>query len=254
MSDHSDTEKLDKYGGRSVHISKVEELVSTGDIIMFKSRNSLSGLQRIATGTNWDHVGMVLKRGKKICDLLEATGDGVHMYPLAQRLEVYSRTLMSEICVRQLQGNVSVNLTKMVEDFFDKVEGKPYELTTKKILFKEGCEDYEDRSGFFCSELVAAAYEECGLLNVEKDNVNRFWPVAFSPSGYFERSLNSSYELGPVILIDCNKAEIGNARRMVSSGCRRKTNFYKSSFKNESSTAAALSKNSNLSEAPSGTE
>ena len=80
---------------------------------------------------------MVLKRGKKICDLLEATGDGVHMYPLAQRLEVYSRTLMSEICVRQLQGNVSVNLTKMVEDFFDKVEGKPYELTTKKILFKK---------------------------------------------------------------------------------------------------------------------
>ena len=117
MSDHSDTHTLDKYGGRSVHISKVEELVSTGDIIMFKSRNSLSGLQRIATGTNWDHVGMVLKRGKTLCDILEATGDGVHMYPLAQRLEVYSRTLMSEICVRQLQGNISVNLTKMLKIF-----------------------------------------------------------------------------------------------------------------------------------------
>ena len=92
---------------------------------------------------------------------------------------------MSEICVRQLQGNISANLTNKVKDFFEKVEGKPYELTTKKILFKEDCEDYEGRSGFFCSELVAAAYEECSLLNVEKDNINRFWPVSFSPSGYF---------------------------------------------------------------------
>ena len=161
---------------------------------------------------------------------------------------------MSEICVRQLQGNISVNLTKNVEDFFDKVEGKPYELTTKKILFKEDCEDYEGRSGFFCSELVAAAYEECSLLNVEKDNINRFWPVSFSPSGYFERSLKPGFELGPVILIDCNKAEIGNARRMVSSGSRRQINFYKSSFKDKSATAATPSKVGDIPETPSGTE
>ena len=59
-------------------------------------------------------------------------------------------------------------------------------------------------------ELVAAAYEECGLLNVGKHNVNRFWPVVFTPGGYFERSLSNGLELGPVIVINCNKAEVGN--------------------------------------------
>ena len=85
---------------------------------------------------------------------------------------------MSEICVRQSQYLSKPD--KKVKDFFEKVEGKPCELTTKKILFKED-EDYEGRSGFFVL-FVAAAYEECSLLNVEKDNINRFWPVSFSPS------------------------------------------------------------------------
>ena len=157
------------------------------------------------------------------------------MYPLINRLEVYNQTLMSEIAVRQLSGNIPATFSKDLENFFDKVEGKPYELTTKKILFKESLTDYEDRSGYFCSELVAAAYEECGLLNVGKDDVNKFWPVAFAPGGHFERSLNSGFELGSVFVINCNKAEVGNARRVVGSGSntirRLRSNLYNSSRK-----------------------
>ena len=85
--DHSDTHTLDKYGGRSVHISKVEELVSTGDIIMFKSRNSLSGLQRITTSTNaGSRRDVVLKRGKTLCDIL-GDEDGVHILPVGSAFE-----------------------------------------------------------------------------------------------------------------------------------------------------------------------
>ena len=233
MSDHSDTGILSKP--KSIHISKIQEVVNTGDIVLFKSKNSLSGLQRIATGTNWDHIGIILQRTEALYDIIEATGDGVQMYPLINRLEVYNQTLMSEIAVRQLSGNIPATFSKDLENFFDKVEGKPYELTTKKILFKESLTDYEDRSGYFCSELVAAAYEECGLLNVGKDDVNKFWPVAFAPGGHFERSLNSGFELGSVFVINCNKAEVGNARRVVGSGSntirRLRSNLYNSSRK-----------------------
>ena len=53
-------------------------------------------------------------------------------------------------------------------------------------------------------------------MNVGKDDVNKFWPVAFAPGGHFERSLNSGFELG-LFVINCNKAEVGNARRVVGS-------------------------------------
>ena len=133
MSDHSDTGILSKP--KSIHISKIQEVVNTGDIVLFKSKNSLSGLQRIATGTNWDHIGIILQRTEALYDIIEATGDGVQMYPLINRLEVYNQTLMSEIAVRH-HATYSRMFSKDLENFFDKVEGKPYELTTKKILFK----------------------------------------------------------------------------------------------------------------------
>ena len=76
MSDHSDMGNLSR--SKSVHISKIEALVKTGDIVLFKSKNSLSGLQRVATGTNWDHIGMVVRR-TELYDIIEATGDGVQI-------------------------------------------------------------------------------------------------------------------------------------------------------------------------------
>ena len=136
MSDHSDMGNLSR--SKSVHISKIEALVKTGDIVLFKSKNSLSGLQRVATGTNWDHIGMVVRRTESLYDIIEATGDGVQMYPLVNRLEIYNQSLMSEIAIRQLSGNIPTTFTDDIVKFFEKVEGKPYELTTKKILFNDG--------------------------------------------------------------------------------------------------------------------
>ena len=73
------------------------------------------------------------------------------------------------------------------------------------------------------------------MLLTKKDDVNKFWPVAFAPGGHFERSLNSGFELGSVFVINCNKAEVGNARRVVGSGSntirRLRSNLYNSSRK-----------------------
>ena len=55
-----------------------------GDIILFQSKNPLSGLQRHLTGSEWDHIGMVVPypTHPQTLALLEVTGDGVTVLPL----------------------------------------------------------------------------------------------------------------------------------------------------------------------------
>ena len=43
-----------------IHLSKVLDFVHTGDIVLFRCRNMLSGLQRRVTRSEFDHVGVVV--------------------------------------------------------------------------------------------------------------------------------------------------------------------------------------------------
>lgn len=43
-----------------IHLSKVLEFVRTGDLVLFRCRNMLSGLQRKVTRSEFDHVGVVV--------------------------------------------------------------------------------------------------------------------------------------------------------------------------------------------------
>ena len=74
----------------------------------------------------------------------------VYKFPLVNRLEIYNQSLMSEIAIRQLSGNIPTTFTDDIVKFSEK-EGNYCELTTKKILFNDGLKNYEDRSGYFCS-------------------------------------------------------------------------------------------------------
>ena len=65
--------------------------------------------------------------------------------------------------------------------------GKKYELTLGKILFRKRSEiKLKDpkasptlpklpKSGYFCSELIAAAYKELGLLD-QTISASQYWP------------------------------------------------------------------------------
>ena len=57
------------------------------------------------------------------------------------------------------------------EEFLDQVQGNTYQLNLSKILFgrKDSVQDSElEKRKFFCSELVAKAYKELGLMKTEK--------------------------------------------------------------------------------------
>ena len=74
-----------------LHITKLREHLEWGDIVLFRSNNSLSGLQRSVTRAEWDHVALVVRSpyGSSL-DLLESTAEGVTSYPLVSRIRAYS--------------------------------------------------------------------------------------------------------------------------------------------------------------------
>ena len=120
--------------------------------------------------------------------------------------------------IRRLDGLLPVSrveINSKFTAFVKKVEGKPYSLSPKKILLKDRLDDSSNKSGFFCSELVAAAYQECGLLSNEDSSTNMFWPSSFMPGGLFERCLINGVELLEPLEVNCREVEVGYARKMV---------------------------------------
>ena len=51
-----------QMGARNtIHLSKLKTDCRWGDLILFKCANSMSRLQRSVTGSEWDHVGIVVR-------------------------------------------------------------------------------------------------------------------------------------------------------------------------------------------------
>ena len=86
---------------RTIRLAEVMETAQPGDLLLFKSNFPMSVLQRTVTGSEFDHIGLVVYRpcdeGEKLevnqvqgpLHLLEATGEGVTILPLHSRLRAY---------------------------------------------------------------------------------------------------------------------------------------------------------------------
>jgi hypothetical protein len=67
-----------------------------------------------------------------------------------------------------------------------------------------------EEAGFFCSNLVAAALREMGVLKPEI-NIHYFWPGAFTAGGEVDEALREGWGFGDVILLDVSALELGQA-------------------------------------------
>jgi len=74
--------------------------------------------------------------------------------------------------VRHLEVDRDEAFLSSMEKFIKSVMGNDYNISVKKLFFRKKSigkgagqdTNLEDRA-FFCSELIAKAYKECGLLN-----------------------------------------------------------------------------------------
>jgi len=142
----------------TMHISRLAEEARVGDLVLFRSIYPLSQLQRVATGSDFDHVGIVVHAPRPSSPspspspshspcreagrfapqphLLEATGDGVTVLPLVPRLQAYHHFRCCEtIVLRRLEQRGAVD-EACLEDFLRVAQTRPYKLTLADLAFQ----------------------------------------------------------------------------------------------------------------------
>jgi hypothetical protein len=91
-----------------------------------------------------------------------------------------------------------------LDDFLFETKDKDYKLPLN-IICCPSKKDFEEKNnwsnskGFFCSQLIAAAYFKIGVLKYDKCSL-RYFPGDFSQNSSL--SFNDGFRFGPEILVD----------------------------------------------------
>jgi hypothetical protein len=191
-----------------------------GDIVLFSGNASVSRRIQQAIGSRWTQVGLIVwpQRFLEPC-IFEATGisesvdvelgrviSGVQIARLADRIRAFG----GEIASRKLAPALSRQATLQLDQFAERVHALPYDSnkwSVARALRRRN--RAPESSGFFCSQLVAAAYQHIGLLPDPPAGMhaNNYVPPDFS-STYFRRvlPLQNGFQLRDEVTI---KAERG---------------------------------------------
>eukprot|EP01016_Furgasonia_blochmanni_P036017 TRINITY_DN4054_c0_g2_i16.p1 TRINITY_DN4054_c0_g2~~TRINITY_DN4054_c0_g2_i16.p1 ORF type:complete len:261 (+),score=4.39 TRINITY_DN4054_c0_g2_i16:142-924(+) len=183
------------------------EKVMTGDLLLFRSKNFTSKIQRSFCGSDYDHVGILLRFADDQIVVLESTaGDGVDICLWEMFTEKKWHLLFEKLVYRPLICERPSNTIATMERFIKEALGKKYSISPKKLLKRTSTvindqpKDYIDENRtFFCSELVAALYKSLGYLPAAKSSAT-YWPGTFSAAKNLQ--LEKGAKLGEEFLID----------------------------------------------------
>jgi hypothetical protein len=210
-----------------------------GDILLFATNSRAAALQRASTGSAFDHIALIcppptrqafLQERNVSLWMMEVTGDGVGCYPLFGRLEAYLWTgLASRIVARRLmvgkeRRRLSTEQCDLLRAFAQRTAGRPYALTVRKLLsgvVRPGPEAelvhaHTERVSYFCSELVAAAWMEAGVMLPDRP-ASWFWPRHFLVGGEAEACMREGYQLEAPVLVNADILEVHAAAGTVGS-------------------------------------
>jgi len=102
---------------------------------------------------------------------------------------------------------IRTELSNKLEEFLLKTKNAKYRLPLSIICCPgkksyERFNNWEKSKGFFCSQLVAAAYLNMGILSYEKATAN-YLPGKFSQENMLP--FTDGFNLGPEFIIDLSK-------------------------------------------------
>ncbi len=204
--------------------SDMRQNLKTGDIVLFGGRGLISTGIKWLTRSKYSHVGMVLNLPvhdmsnlpvsnvvllwesttlSKISDVVSGRARrGVQLVPLSERIKSYNGDI---IAVRPLQyAKFNAEQMLRLHKLRHNVAGRPYEQSKIELLRSAidiGPDQPEDLSSLFCSELVAEAYQEMGLLSSIKPS-NEYTPRDFSSEGSEPLYLYRGAKLGQEVIIE----------------------------------------------------
>mmetsp|Transcript_19306 Transcript_19306/g.35560 ORF Transcript_19306/g.35560 Transcript_19306/m.35560 type:complete len:322 (-) Transcript_19306:5435-6400(-) len=187
---------------RYSYVSELDflRLANTGDIILFRGCNSLAKLQRAFTRSEYDHVAMIMRFYTGEVAFFEAIqGEGVTMVKWEEFKQHNWHKLYSRIAYRQLSIDRSEATLQKLQDFIDRVIGLRYKLTIAKLCGSRPSRLASREVNYFCSELMAASFQEMGLLP-DTLKPGQYLPGDFSAKR--QLPLINGAQLGPELLID----------------------------------------------------
>lgn len=177
-----------------------QTVACTGDLLLFRGKDIVSKIQRVVTKSDYDHVAFILKYSSGRIALFEATGtEGVSIVYWEDFLFYQWQHLYSRVVYRKLEFNRNYSVLQDLERFIKNVVGKRYKISPGRLLSQQPDKDPINKAGFFCSELVAAAYKELGILSNALPS-SRYWPGDFAESNPI--ALLNNAVLHPGILLD----------------------------------------------------
>lgn len=195
-----------------------EDLRSTldsGDVLLFAGESRFSrGIKRL-TGSHWSHSALVARphAGGPLL-LWEATLDtdladiathqiapGVNLYDLEHWIRHYA----GETAIRPLRVERTDAMRAGLLEFYREARGRPYERNRLELLRSVydgplGANRSADLTGFFCSELVAEAFQRMGLLPATPPSCE-YTPHDFSSERKSPLPLLLGADFGPEVLV-----------------------------------------------------
>jgi hypothetical protein len=193
---------------------EVRPRLDSGDVLLFGGDSRISrGIKRM-TRCRWSHTALVARPGPGGPLLLwEATLDtdlpdvvtykvkaGVKLYQLENWITYYG----GETAIRQLNIERTPAMRAALLAFYEEARGRPYEQNRLQLMRADfGRNRTKDLSSFFCSELVAEAYQRMGLLPPRPPS-NNYTPRDFSSERKKPLPLQLGATLGPEIMV-CHK-------------------------------------------------
>jgi len=198
-------------------VREFESIARTGDLLLFRTDGKCPKCQRFYTGDQYDHVGIVIRKEKKLF-ILESTSFGKCNILYWNDFTRYSFNLVYiKLAYRKLNYENKDKMKEKVTQkdleekcnyFLDEIRGKDYYLSIPKFMcmccknpeYYENDKNWEKAKGFCCSALAAAMYFTIGVINMEK-SVHSVKP------GDFEQDrncivFNHGYSLGPEKIIE----------------------------------------------------
>ena len=165
---------------KRLYISSAQfhEIADHGDIMLFKSSSFGSFALRVASNSEYDHVGMIIRGKKGEVFLYECLGaGGVQLNDIDYFLDNDWDKMYQQIAIRKLHCDRTPDFITKFRKFCSKLLGSPYKISAEKLLRKKSI--LEEKEGYFCSELIAAVYKHVGLLPDELSSC-QYWPSSFS--------------------------------------------------------------------------
>jgi len=174
-------------------------MAATGDILLFRAKNITSKVQRFFTNSDYDHVALVVKFSSQRVGLFEVTGkDGVSLLFWDDFVSYDWHNLYSRLVYKKLNVERTESMLLALENFISSVKGMKYTISAKKLIRNKPDKLPSDKKGYFCSELIAAAYKEMGLLP-EHPPASKYYPGHFAD---FSLPLQKNAMLLEGLLID----------------------------------------------------